>query len=89
MRVKLPSLTPGLEETGSEATEGGIKTITITKTKTKTKTLAHFVPLRQGRRARSAEGVDKIANLLMAHRSVLSTPLSCRGAGGESVQSYT
>ena len=30
------------------------------------------------------EGRDKIANLLMAHRSVLSTPLSCRGAGGES-----
>ena len=47
-------------------------------------TLAHFVPLRQGQRARSAEGVDKIANLLTAHRSVLSTLLFCRGAGGES-----
>ena len=40
-------------------------------------------------RSEATEEVDKIANLLTAHHSVLSTPLSCRGAGGESVQSYT
>ena len=48
----------------------------------KTPSPAHFVPLRQGRRARSAEGVDKIANLLMAHRSnCIYSPLLQRGRG--------
>ena len=33
-------------------------------------------------RSEATEEVDKIANLLTAHHPVLSTPLSCRGAGG-------